>query len=91
LVLLPLVYFFLQENKSKPQRRKRYVKVKTKKYKAKKTKRKAQTTTRTGGEIRKLSDMPKKYRNGCAGKKGDELGKCLQYWRKYRKHNPKRK
>jgi len=29
--------------------------------------------------------MPVKYRKGCKGKKGTELGRCLQYWRKYRK------
>jgi hypothetical protein len=37
-------------------------------------------TGRTGNPV-----MPIKYRTGCKGKKGTELGKCLQYWRKYRK------
>jgi len=91
LVLLPLAYFFLQENKPKPRRRKSYPKVKIKKHKALKTGRKAKTTTKNGGDIRKLSDMPKKYRNGCKGKKGEDLGRCLQYWRRYRKHNPLKK
>ena len=38
-------------------------------------------TKRTAGKL----VMPVKYRKGCKGKKGSELGRCLQYWRKYRK------
>jgi hypothetical protein len=82
-LLLLLLFFFSSE--SKPKRRKKRT-IKTKVYKP--VVKKASKASKADKEIRKISDMPKKYRNGCSGKKGAELGKCLQYWRRYRKYNP---
>ena len=75
LALIPVAWLLVKEDK--PARRTYRRKKKSKPVRKAATKTK---TVRTGKPA-----MPVKYRKGCKGKKGTELGRCLQYWRKYRK------
>jgi len=74
-----IVAMFKAAGKKKPVRRRRT------------TEKKSKSVTRTTGQRRIPAThsagkpkMPKMYANGCKGKKGKQLGSCLQWWRKYR-------
>jgi len=85
-----VLYFLSKENKPKRRKRKKTTASKAPRRRIA-TKRMPQKGVSTSLSIRSISDMPVKYQKGCKGKKGKELGKCLQYWRKYRKTHPLKK